>query len=166
MQGFSGYSAMVNLRDSAGNEITSLGGGAAIQAGHSRFIAGITSTTIKSVTWTDADGVTEVRFKVKNNANGAPGDVLRAVPDASPVADITDTTQAANWLAIATSSPTTDVEYYELTLGGILLNAAGTDNVGYINEWSDWFSFDTALRRLDFIAETASRTYNVLVEVR
>lgn len=126
------------------------------QQPHNRYITGVGSTqaAIGHLTWTEAEDVHRVRFKV---GGGSAGDLLRVVFDASPVDDTSNDTQALNWLQQAGSDEATDVEYFEIVQGG-----AGTGL--YIPEFTDYFEFAGPLRRADIIANSGSG-YTVFAEV-
>lgn len=123
---------------------------------HNRFVtsAGPSQATIASMTWTAAEEIYAVRFKVAQTSGDTgltAGDLIRVVFDASPVDDTTDTAQAWAWLQVATSSESADVEYHEFPY------IATTDASG---GWSDWFVFVEPLRRADFLYPGGTATSN------
>lgn len=134
-------------------------GNANVQS-HNRYLTGITDSVIKSATWGADEKVKAVRFKLVAGATAVVGDVVRVVFNATPIDNIADTVQAANWLATPVAAVDTDIESFDLVMGG-----QGVVN-GYIPEWSDWFHFADDIQRVDLLAETAGRTYDVKLEVR
>lgn len=114
---------------------------------HNRYISGVAETqaTLGHMTFTENQAVYRIRFKATVGA-GTPtvGDVVRVVFDAAPVDDITNDTQAWNWLQTATTSATVDVEYFEFVYipSASLVDAEAG--------WSRWYEFTAPLRRCDF----------------
>jgi len=129
---------------------------------HNRYIqtaGNVIASDVATATWAEAEGV--YRFRIRATATTS-GNVLRFVLDASPVGDSTDTTQAETWLAAASASGSTDVEYFEVTSGARL--TAEVDPVS-VDEWSEWYELASPLRRLDCVAVTVDEAIDVLIEV-
>ena len=109
-------------------------------------------TDIATAIWTAEQAVYACRFKV---TGGSAGHRIRLCFDASPVDDISNVDQAANWLANPTVSATLDVEFFEVAQASTLNS----------NEWSDYFYFGAPLRRVDAISVDADVAQTIFIEV-
>lgn len=105
---------------------------------HNRKIAKVAETeaAMGHMSWSEEANVKAIRFKIVDG-DGSPvlGDIIRAVFDATPVDDITDSAQAWNWLQ-AIVSPELQVDGAFATADA---TATGTTNPGWgwaASEWS------------------------------
>ena len=119
---------------------------------HNRYVTGITATIAtgtKTVTFTQAENVRQVRFYF-STAN-----LFRVVFDAASLAD------GKAKLATALTSESADVQYH-LVEGPTIATREG---------WSDWYQFseytdDVSLSRIDMVADSAAGPHTVYVEGR